>query len=82
MGNKETKKMLQNLMNDPEYKTKLIDSVLDRTIMRADIVNDIIEEVADILEDDPDFKKALVKKVLSSEETRERVVAALIEELE
>ena len=69
-------------MKDSDLKAQLIEKVVEKATLDTDAVDDIVEEIADILEDDPDFTNALARKILTSEDTRDLVVTKLIEELQ
>lgn len=82
MGNNEIEKAIRAIMKDSDLKAQLIEKVVEKATLDTDAVDDIVEEIADILEDDPDFTNALARKILTSEDTRDLVVTKLIEELQ
>ena len=70
------------LASDPELKKQLIDKVVATAAVDPDVLDDIADELADVLEKDPTYSKAIVSKVLGDESTRELVVSKLVEEME
>jgi len=82
LGNNEIEKAIRAIMKDSDLKAQLIEKVVEKATLDTDAVDDIVEEIADILEDDPDFTNALARKILTSEDTRDLVVTKLIEELQ
>jgi len=66
------------LRRNHEFINKLADEVVAHLTSDSDVFEDIIEELADIIEKDPDYQRAIVMKsieiILSDESGKELVV--------
>jgi len=67
------------LRRNHELRKILVDEVVANLTFDSDVFEDIIEELADIIEKDPDYQRALVmksiEKILSDESGKELVVS-------
>lgn len=67
------------LRRNHELREILVDEVVANLTFDSDVFEDIIEELADIIEKDPDYQRAIVmkyiEKILSDESGKELVVS-------